>query len=51
MKRTNIYFPPKQKEALERICEETGLSFAEHVRRAVDLYIEELRKKDDSKPK
>lgn len=37
--RTNIYLPPLQHKALSKLSERTGLSFAEHVRRAVDFYL------------
>lgn len=37
--RTNIYLPPVQHQAVSNLSERTGLSFAEHVRRAVDFYL------------
>lgn len=45
MKRTNIHLPEQQLELLKEISEETGLTVAEHIRRAVDEYLEK-RKKD-----
>lgn len=37
--RTNIYLPPLQHKAMSSLSERTGLSFAEHVRRAIDFYL------------
>lgn len=37
--RTNIYLPPVQHQAVSNLSERTGLSFAEHVRRALDFYM------------
>jgi predicted DNA-binding protein len=37
--RTNIYLPPVQHQAVSSLSERTGLSFAEHIRRAVDFYL------------
>ena len=39
MKRTNMYFTELQFDALTNLSEKTGLSVAEHVRRAVDRYL------------
>lgn len=40
MIRINIYITKKQKEALEALNE---LSLAEHIRRAIDLYLKSLK--------
>jgi len=39
MKKTNIYFPEPQLEALKKLSKETDLSMAEHIRRAMDDYL------------
>ena len=39
MKRTNIYLTEKQQEALRKLSAETGLSVAELIRRAIDLFL------------
>ena len=44
MIRTNIHLPVKQLDSLEFVVIKTGLSRAEHVRRAIDLYLENLNK-------
>ena len=43
--RTIVDFPPKQLEALTRLCEEQKISRAEAVRRAVDHLIKESASK------
>jgi predicted DNA-binding protein len=40
MNRTNIYLTAKQLETLKKLSVETGLSVAELVRRAIDLFLE-----------
>ena len=42
MKRTNIHLSDNQLEKLEKIRKDTGLSVAEHVRRAIDDYLKKL---------
>ena len=37
--RTNVYLPKPQHAAIETLVAHTGLTFAEHIRRAVDFYI------------
>jgi hypothetical protein len=37
--RTNIYLPKLQHRAVAGLAERTGLTFAEHIRRAVDFYL------------
>lgn len=39
MKKKNSYYSEKQIQKLEEIAEATGITVAEHLRRAVDLYI------------
>lgn len=39
MRRTNMYFTTPQMDKLSRLSDETGLSVAELVRRAVDDYL------------
>jgi hypothetical protein len=43
MKKVNLYFSEQDVAAIKKLAEETGLSFSEHVRRAVTLYLESLR--------
>ena len=43
MKRTNIFFPDTLLERLKALSKDTGLSVAEHVRRAIDLYLKKLK--------
>jgi len=45
MKRTNFYLANKQIDNLKSFSQETDLSVSEHVRRAVDLYLEGMIKK------
>ena len=40
MIRTNIHLTEKQLEALRKLSEDTGLTVAEHIRRAIDEYLE-----------
>jgi hypothetical protein len=44
MKRTNIYLTERQLAALRAKAGESGLSVAEHVRRAVDEYLARKKK-------
>ena len=44
MKRTNFYLANKQIDNLKSFSQETDLSVSEHVRRAVDLYLEGMIK-------
>lgn len=37
--RTNIYLPKKQDAALRALADHTGVTFVEHLRRAVDFYL------------
>lgn len=37
--RTNVYLPRKQDAALRNLADHSGVTFAEHLRRAVDFYI------------
>lgn len=43
MRRTNMYFSAPQMERLSSLSETSGLSVAEHVRRAVDAYLKKIR--------
>lgn len=45
MQRINIYLSDEQKSALESLAKVTDIKVAEHVRRAVDLYLEQMEKK------
>ena len=47
MKRVDLYMTEQQIKALNQISEQTGLSFSELVRRAIDLFTE--RKKNEPK--
>jgi predicted DNA-binding protein len=40
MKRVQYHLTEDQIERLKAVCERTGLSFAEVIRRAVDAYLE-----------
>jgi hypothetical protein len=42
MKRTNMYFPQPMFKRLAELAKRTGISIAEHVRRAVDEYLKRL---------
>jgi len=44
MKRVNVHLTEQQLEALRRLRDTTGISVAEHVRRALDFYIKESGK-------
>ena len=39
MKRTHIFLPEPVVVALKALSEKTGLSVAEHIRRAIDEYL------------
>lgn len=41
MKRTNIYLTPKQHEWLAKKADATGLKVSDHIRRAIELYMEQ----------
>jgi len=43
MKSHNFYIPERMMVALKTLCEHTGLSVAEHVRRAIDEYLKKLK--------
>ena len=43
MKRVNYYLSKVQLEKLKELSSKTGLSISEHIRRAIDLYLKELR--------
>ena len=47
MKRTNIHLTEKQLRILAGIVKDTGLSMAEHIRRAIDKYVKELAREYD----
>ncbi len=51
MKRTNIHLTDKQLKTLSSQSKHDGLPIAEHIRRAIDKYIEELRVKYDNSKK
>ena len=42
MKRTHIFLPDPAVAALKSLSEKTGLSVAEHIRRAIDEYLKRL---------
>lgn len=39
MKRVNYHLPEQQIKALQELAKKTGLSVAEHIRRALDRYL------------
>ncbi len=43
MARINIYIGAKQYQELKRVEEKTGINFSEHIRRAIDQYLDGLR--------
>jgi len=43
MIKVNMYFSEKDVSSIKKLAVETGLSFSEHVRRAVTLYLESLK--------
>lgn len=43
MRRINVYLRDRQYEELTAISQETEIKFSEHVRRAVDLYLNHLK--------
>jgi len=46
MKRVNYYLTEMQLKKLKEISDDTGLSVSEHIRRAIDFYMEAF---DDKK--
>lgn len=49
MKRTNLHLTEQQLARLERLKDATGMSVAEHVRRAVDAYLKANEKKGEKR--
>lgn len=45
MKRTNFYYPAQMLAALKALSKLDGLSVSEHIRRAVQAYIDAKEKK------
>jgi predicted DNA-binding protein len=43
MKRTNIFLPQPALDRLRKLADETGLTVAELVRRAIDEYLKKLK--------
>lgn len=39
MIRVNLFLPERVVAALKALSEKTGLSYAEHIRRAIDAYL------------
>jgi len=39
MKRTHVFLPDATIAALRALADRTGLSVAEHIRRAIDVYL------------
>ena len=44
MKRVNYYLSESQLAKLKALAKITGLSISEHIRRAIDLYLKELKR-------
>jgi predicted DNA-binding protein len=42
MKRTNVWFTVKQLERLKALAERSGLRVSEHIRRAIDSYLDRV---------
>lgn len=47
MKRINVYLTENQIQALRELSDKTGLSVAEHIRRALDAYIQKVKNERD----
>lgn len=45
MKKVNYYLTQKQIAQLRALSSETGLTISEHIRRAIDAYLEHLKNK------
>lgn len=50
MIRVNLFLTIPQKSALDALAQDTGLSVAEHARRALDAYFKELQQAASPKP-
>ena len=50
MKRKNILITEPQQQALERLARETGMTVSEHIRLAVDEYLERKGNVDRTPP-
>jgi predicted DNA-binding protein len=48
MIRTEVYLKKEQRKILVALKKRTGKSIAEHIRLAIDRYIEEIRRKYDN---
>lgn len=46
MKRINTYITEQQSERLLNLTTKTGIRFSEQIRRALDLYLEKMEKKE-----
>jgi hypothetical protein len=44
MKRINVYLSDKQDATLREIVKDSGIKYAEHVRRAIDAYIKQVKR-------
>lgn len=44
MIRLNAYLTAQQDKALKRLAKKTGLTYSEHLRRAIDEYLEKRKK-------
>lgn len=49
MKRTNVHLSKQQLERLNALSDDTGLTVAEHIRRAIDEYLEKRQKDAEKK--
>lgn len=47
MKRRNFFLTKNQILALQELASKTGLKVSEHIRRAIDAYLEREEKKDE----
>jgi predicted DNA-binding protein len=43
MKRINTHLTDKQIELLKKLANKTGLKVSEHIRRAIDKYLEKVK--------
>lgn len=49
MKRTNVHMTEQQRSRLQALSQDTGLNVAEHVRRAIDQYLDQEEEKTKSR--
>lgn len=48
VKRTNVHLTDLQRQRLEKLAKQTTMNQAEHIRRAIDFYLDEQERKQEA---